>query len=413
MLRLFATLALAIAMSLTAAHAGEKRTLSFYYTHTKESLSVTFKDGGRFVPAALAELNHFLRDWRRNEPTEMDPRLFDLIWAVYQDVGATKPIHIVSAYRSPATNEMLRAKSSGVAEGSQHTHGRAMDFFIPGVALARLRASAMKLQGGGVGYYPTSGSPFVHLDVGSVRAWPRMTKAQLIALFPDGKTVHLPSDGKPLAGYDLAKAELARKPKKPDVQVAESQKGGSNLFDVIFGKKGSPDGVTVAGPAKEPMQVATGDFKAIPDRKAPIPLLRPDFGAEPIQVASIDAPVPATKPAWMTSTRKPTVEMIEGDYSLLGYAGVDKPLAETDPFAFLNDLPPSSANLTPHPTLTVFSSGGVLSDADPLYLNANLLEDVAFSSFQLPEQQSIRYLIQASQDAAWLAFEPEKAPRRF
>jgi hypothetical protein len=85
-----------------------------------------------------------------------------------------------------------------VARFSQHTLGKAIDFYIPGVSLDKLRATAMKLQGGGVGYYPTSGSPFVHLDVGNVRAWPRMTRQQLVKLFPDGRTAHIPSDGSPL-----------------------------------------------------------------------------------------------------------------------------------------------------------------------------------------------------------------------
>ena len=105
---------------------------------------------------------------------------------------------------------MLRSRSKGVAKHSQHTLGKAIDFFIPGVPLDVLRAAAMKAQGGGVGYYPTSGSPFVHLDVGSVRAWPRMTREQLAKLFPDGRTVHLPPDGNPLPGYQLALADLER-----------------------------------------------------------------------------------------------------------------------------------------------------------------------------------------------------------
>ena len=125
----------------------------------------------------------------------MAPQLFDLLWEVYQDVGATQPYNIVSAYRTPATNAYLRSRSSAVAEHSQHMLGHAMDVFIPGVSLATLRAAAMRHQVGGVGYYPTSGSPFVHMDVGGVRAWPRMTRAQLETVFPDGKTLHLPVDG--------------------------------------------------------------------------------------------------------------------------------------------------------------------------------------------------------------------------
>jgi hypothetical protein len=86
--------------------------------------------------------------------------------------------------------------------------GKAIDFYIPGVSLEKLRETAMRLQSGGVGYYPASGSPFVHLDVGNVSAWPRMTREQLLKLFPDGRTVHLPDDGTPLPGYEPARADI-------------------------------------------------------------------------------------------------------------------------------------------------------------------------------------------------------------
>ena len=99
---------------------------------------------------------------------------------------------------------MLRARSRGVAQFSQHMLGKAMDFFIPGVDLSAVREAGLRLQRGGVGFYPTSGSPFVHLDTGSVRHWPRMTREQLARVFPDGKTVHLPADGRPLSGYEVA-----------------------------------------------------------------------------------------------------------------------------------------------------------------------------------------------------------------
>jgi uncharacterized protein YcbK (DUF882 family) len=195
--------------AIPATAAGSERTLYLYYTHTKETGTFTFKRNGQYDRRVLAELNHFLRDWRRGEDANMDPALFDLLWAVYREVGGNQPIHIVSAYRSPATNAMLAARSSAVADNSQHMKGKAMDFFIPGVQLSTLRAIAMKHQVGGVGYYPTSGSPFVHMDTGNVRAWPRMTTAQLKQVFPDGKTLHIPVDGKPLStkGYALAQAE--------------------------------------------------------------------------------------------------------------------------------------------------------------------------------------------------------------
>ena len=90
---------------------------------------------------------------------------------------------------------MLRRRSNGVARFSQHMLGHAMDFYIPGVPLDQLRAIGLRLQRGGVGFYPTSGSPFVHMDTGGVRHWPRMTREQLVKVFPDGRTVHIPTDG--------------------------------------------------------------------------------------------------------------------------------------------------------------------------------------------------------------------------
>ena len=185
---------------------GDTRSLRLFHTHTRESATITFRRNGRYDEAGLQQLNWFLRDWRTNEPTRMDPQLFDVVWAVYREVGADVPIHIISAYRSPETNGMLHRRSQAVAERSQHMLGKAMDISLPGVDMSRVRAAGMRLQYGGVGFYGSNG--FVHLDVAGVRAWPRMTRSQLARLFPDGKTVHLPSDGKPLARYEEAKAEI-------------------------------------------------------------------------------------------------------------------------------------------------------------------------------------------------------------
>ena len=266
------------------------RTLYLHHTHTGETAQITFKRNGRYDQAALRQLNYFLRDWRTNEPTTMDPALFDLVWQVYQTVGATQPINIVSSYRSPKTNAMLRASSSGVAENSQHMKGKAMDFFIPGIDLATLRATAMKFQVGGVGYYPTSGSPFVHLDTGSVRAWPRMTTAQLKKVFPDGKTLHLPADGKPLSdsGRQYAMAQW-QKCRTVPCGIGDSIGGnGGSVFDSLFGKKQSP-AVQVAdsGPAQRAVQTV--------QVSAPIPAAARPADDAVIQTASLapqDVPLP-------------------------------------------------------------------------------------------------------------------------
>lgn len=279
------------------AAAATERALYLYYTHTGETARIVFKRNGQYVQSGLNELNQFLRDWRRNEPTKMDPALFDLVWEVYQEVGATQPINIVSAYRSPATNAMLASQSSGVADNSQHMRGKAMDFFIPGIPLAKLRATAMRKQVGGVGFYPTSGSPFVHLDVASVRAWPRMTRAQLKELFPDGKTMHLPTDGTPLSqqGYQTAMNEWKQCHRYPctgsgsGTQVAEGG-NGRTLVDMLFGGNDQPAPAAAAAP----VQVASVAPQPSTPGAAPIPAQRPaNLGGMATQVAVAEvAPVP-------------------------------------------------------------------------------------------------------------------------
>ena len=212
--------------------AGDTRTITLHHVHTNEDLVVTYKKNGQYDEEALKKINWIMRDWRKNEATTMDRQEIDLLWDVYQEVGAKEPIHIICGYRAPSTNNMLRGRSkrSGVARNSQHTLGKAIDFYIPGVSLDTLRATAMRLQGGGVGYYPTSGSPFVHLDIGNVRAWPRMTREQLVKLFPNGRTVHVPADGNPLPGYELAQADLERGVNRRTVAAPQKRTFLASLF---------------------------------------------------------------------------------------------------------------------------------------------------------------------------------------
>ena len=177
---------------------GDTRTIALHHIHTGEDINITFKRGGRYDDEALKKLDWFLRDWRREQSTHMDPQLLDLIWEVSHEVGAKEPIQVVCGYRSPETNAMLRHRSRGVAQYSQHTVGRAMDFFIPGVPLEQLRIAGLRLQRGGVGFYPTSGSPFVHLDTGNVRHWPRMPEAQLARVLSKGPLTMMASKDRPV-----------------------------------------------------------------------------------------------------------------------------------------------------------------------------------------------------------------------
>ena len=187
---------------------GDTRTISLSNSHTNESGSFTYMVDGVYDSAVLEKLNWFLRDWRLNEPTKMDPKLFDIVWEVYRESGSSQPIDVLSGYRSPQTNAMLRRRSRQVAEHSQHMEGKAIDAHFVDVGTATIRDVAMRMQAGGVGFYPTGATPWVHIDSGSVRYWPRMSRDALARLFPDGKTVFIPADGQPMPGYEQARAEI-------------------------------------------------------------------------------------------------------------------------------------------------------------------------------------------------------------
>jgi uncharacterized protein YcbK (DUF882 family) len=346
--RVFALLFFAMAAAPNAASA-ETRSLRIYHVHTGERVEIVFKRNGRYVQDGLNKLNRALRDWRRNEPTKMDPRLFDVVWQVYQKSGSRGYINVVGGYRSASTNSMLRKRSKGVAEKSQHIRGKAMDFYIPGVSLKKLRYLGLQQQAGGVGYYPRSGSPFVHLDVGSVRHWPRMSRSELMAVFPNGNTVHVPTDGKPLAGYAVALAS-----QKSRLQSASSAKfdnsssgtGGSkpriSLFAALFGggadeEEDTGDGEVAVAAAKtkpvkseETLVAAAPRMKkipakpaeeevlvaALPQRTAPAPLAiaRPSQDlkqAEPFvetEALAFAVPVPSKKPRTNPVLVQPTAE---------------------------------------------------------------------------------------------------------
>lgn len=217
---------------------GETRSLTIYHAHTKEQETVTYRRSGAYDAAGLQKLNWMLRDWRMDEETRMDPQLFDILWEVYRVSGSSSPIHVVSAYRSPGTNAMLARRSRGVAKNSQHMSGRAMDFNLPDVSMATVRDIGLRLQNGGVGYYPRANNPWVHLDTGGVRHWPKVTRDHLVRLFPDEKTVHIPRDGKPLAGFEAARTIIEARGGSVSsgyIDIAEGRATGKTLFQILFG----------------------------------------------------------------------------------------------------------------------------------------------------------------------------------
>ena len=267
-----AALAGAVALSPLVARdvdaAGEARTISFYHIHTKETLTVTYKKGGQFVPEALEKINWILRDWRKNEATKMDPNTIDIVWEMHQELGSREPVHIISGYRSRRTNEMLRKTRGGQATQSQHMTGKAIDVSFPDVPVRRMRYSAMIRERGGVGYYPTSGIPFVHVDTARVRHWPRMLRDELALIFPNGRSKHHPADGRPISPADVTAARSRNKALATEVAQ-------------FFEERGRP---------KSAIQVASADGFA-PAAPKPKPASRP-LKAE--QRMAVGAPLPPT-----------------------------------------------------------------------------------------------------------------------
>lgn len=143
--------------------------LSLRNLHTEETLDVVFRKGDRYDVTALAALDHILRDWRQDEVLPLDRRLFDMMATIAARLGQPPSFEIISGYRSPETNQMLRSRGGGAAKRSLHMVGRAIDLRLEGTRLATLRDTAIALGQGGVGYYPRSG--FVHIDTGRVRRW--------------------------------------------------------------------------------------------------------------------------------------------------------------------------------------------------------------------------------------------------
>jgi len=290
---------------------GETRTISLHHIHTNEDLTITYKVNGRYDETALNKIDTVLRDWREDKSVRMDPHLIDLLWEVQREVGAKGPIWIVCGYRSPSTNASLRRRSSGVAKSSQHMNGKAIDFFIPGVPLDRLRAAGLRAQRGGVGFYPTSGSPFVHLDTGNVRHWPRMPEAQLAAVLANGPlSSRVASDAR---GSAFARGEIQNPARKPGLLAKLFSRSKDEDDETDAAAAGAPEPTRVIAsavaanvePASEPALEKALDKPAaraselhnVKMAAVPLPVAKPLKAQQPAQgyqVASISS-VPVAK----------------------------------------------------------------------------------------------------------------------
>ena len=274
-------------LGLAPAHAGETRKLSLYQVHTKESLTVTYKKNGRYVPSAMKKINYILRDWRRDAVTRMDPKTIDLMWELHADLGSRKPIHIISGYRSSKTNAMLRRIGRRVARRSRHIKGQAIDMYFPDVPISKVRGSALVRQVGGVGYYPRSGKHgFVHIDSGNVRHWPRMSPTRLASVKrKHAKTVNARRYRKNTPVLAFASAEQA-KPKGP----------------IVIRPKGLNKPVTLARavvpkPIKRPTQqiaLATADTNDVQVVPVAAEVPRKNFGADAARMSDMASLITST-----------------------------------------------------------------------------------------------------------------------
>jgi uncharacterized protein YcbK (DUF882 family) len=158
-----------ITLSSAMSFAAEDRKLSFYNTHTRERLTVIYKNAQGYNPEALKKINHILRDHRTGDIHPIDSKLMDYLYDLLTAVGNHGEVHIISGYRSPKTNKKLRQNSKGVVAGSLHMQGKALDFRLPGTDTAVLRDKALAMKRGGVGYYKKS--DFIQIDTGRVRRW--------------------------------------------------------------------------------------------------------------------------------------------------------------------------------------------------------------------------------------------------
>ena len=169
MKKLTTGLFLALLYTLSARANPDSRMLSFYHTHTGQSLKVVYWANGEYQAAANEKIRDFLGDWRNGAKIEIDPKLLDILFTIQMAAGSSGTYEVISAYRSPETNEMLRSSSNGVARKSQHILGNAIDVRLTDLDTKALQLTALDLKLGGVGYYAKS--DFVHIDTGRVRRW--------------------------------------------------------------------------------------------------------------------------------------------------------------------------------------------------------------------------------------------------
>ena len=313
---------------------GETRTISLTHIHTGESLTITYKKDGQYIPSAMRQINYLLRDWRKNQTTSIDPRTIDLVWELHEDLGSHEPVRIVCGYRSASTNAFLKRVGRHVAKESQHIRGNAIDFYFPDVPTQKIRNIALVRQIGGVGFYRSAGGPtgFLHVDSGHVRHWgPSISSSQMAQIFRDGQKVV----GRRLRSGGSFAGETA-------VASADGGQAPAGFFSKLLGLKSK------STPAPTATQVASA---AIPAPKAVDAAAGAAYksGAADLADLSADAATPP-KPKVLPGSRVSASQMAS-----LGDLAID---AATPPPMPKGKLPPQVAAAdaegdTPDETSTV------------------------------------------------------------
>jgi uncharacterized protein YcbK (DUF882 family) len=310
--------------------AGETRTLQMFHIHTKENITVTYMQNGRYVPSAMKKINYFMRDWRKNKTVTIDPKTIDLMWELHSDLGSKAPIHIVCGLRTAGTNAFLKRKGRNVAKKSQHTRGKAIDFYFPDVNTVKIRNSSLVRRVGGTGYYRSSAGPtgFLHIDTGNVRYWgPGISKSQWASIHRDSKK----TIGRRLTRSDsYATASVG----------GEEKKGG--FLSGLFGRKKEPRIISAPEVAQEEAVPEAPSYEgyneelaelaeesavaAKPRKAAPAPVIE-----EPVEETPVaDVPVAEAVVETVKAKKKPAPEVANAQLAALSQTAATEEAAEDE-----------------------------------------------------------------------------------
>lgn len=303
-----------LCLSTTGRAAADVRTISLYHVHTHESLTVTYKKDGRYIPSAMAQINYLLRDWRKNRPTTMSPETIDLMWEMHEDLGSKQPIRIICGFRSAETNAMLKRIGRHVARQSQHITGKAIDMYFPDVPLETVRNSALVRQLGGVGYYPAGGGGFIHVDTGHVRHWPRISPTKLAQIY--GQYAHSVGarDKRTPSSFQIATAAPNFTPapkgvaasKMPAADEGDDDANGARIADLqeqdfenytpapkAVAKVDTPAEPLIPRPRPKPIEVLMLAAANMQIEPASAPVEKPNFAERPVTMQESLGPVNA------------------------------------------------------------------------------------------------------------------------